>query len=103
MISEKQRERLQYFVDRIVSFIVPATSKRFEENDIIQYFVGRVTAIDEAGIWYRHLETNCMNFIFYENIISIAEEKFTADEPEVQEDSVQLPQNIDMLKQMLKN
>jgi hypothetical protein len=103
MISEKQRERLQYFVDRIVSFIVPATSKRFEENDIIQYFVGRVTAIDEMGIWYRHLETNCMNFIFYENIISIAEEKFTPDEPEVQEDNVQLPQNIDMLKQMLKN
>jgi hypothetical protein len=51
MISNQQKERLEYFVDKIVSFIVPATSKRFEDNDIIQYFVGRVTASQKKNLF----------------------------------------------------
>lgn len=104
MISNQQKDRLEYFVDKIVSFIVPATSKRFEDNDIIQYFVGRVTAVDESGMWFRHLETGCMNFVFYSQIISIAEEKFVPDEePEQKEEVSDLPQTVDMLKKMLKS
>lgn len=74
MLSSSQRKSFEYFIDRVCTFIVPNINRNFTEETNIEYFVGRVTKIDELGIWYENLKSKKMNFIFYNNLVSVAEE-----------------------------
>ncbi len=111
-ISGAQRKEFLYFINKIVTFIVPSINRSFDEGIMIDYFVGRVIKVDECGIWYEHIKTNCKNFIFYDKIISIAEEKIVEIEneksvqnPEEQEPvaDTQVPENVDDLLKMFQN
>jgi len=89
-LSQDQISGLNYFLDKVVTFIVPSINRKFDEKIMIDYFVGKVVKIDEFGFWYSHIQTGCKNFIFHEKIISIAEEQIFKEEfvEPVQEQSV---------------
>ena len=108
-ISGAQRRELNYFVNKVVTFIVPAINRSFNEESMIDYFVGKVTKVDEAGIWYEHIKTKCLNFLFFDKIISIAEEKIVEiEEPreenvsEVVSNPKEPPKNVEDLLQMFQ-
>ena len=75
MIQPTQIKNLEYFVGKVVTFITTPINRPLQDRDILCYMLGRVTKIDESGIWFEHLETKNLNFIFYHNLISIAEEQ----------------------------
>jgi len=82
MLSSSQRKSFEYFLGRVCTFIVPNINRDFTEQTNIEYFVGKVTKIDELGIWYENLNYQKMNFIFYSNLVSIAEETVSPIEEE---------------------
>ncbi len=84
MLSSNNKNNLKYFENKVVTFFTAPINRNFEEEALINYFVGRITKIDDNGIWYEHLLNKCQNFIFYSSIISIAEElvKQKSDAPE---------------------
>lgn len=73
-ITESQKKKLEYFVGKVVTLLVPPINRNLDDNGMLSYFLGRITEIDEAGIWYTHLETGCKNFIFFNHVIALAEE-----------------------------
>lgn len=75
MVSDKQIRSLEYFKNRIVTFFVYSINRDFDEKQCVDYFVGKVTKLDEMGIWYEHVSNKCTNFIFYDKIVSISEEQ----------------------------
>jgi hypothetical protein len=85
MLSSSQRKSFEYFLNKVCSFIVPSINRNFSEKTNIEYFVGKVTKIDELGIWYENMKYEKMNFIFYKNIICIAEEVVNSVEEEESE------------------
>lgn len=107
MVTGQQKRSLEYFRNKIVTFIVGPINRQFDEEQNLNYFLGKITQLDESGIWFEHVQTKCLNFIFYDKIISLAEEKFVADENEsCAENKKELPnesvpQNVDDLKSML--
>lgn len=107
MVTGQQRRSLEYFKNKIVSFLVGPINRNFSEEQALDYFVGKITQVDESGIWFEHVQTKCLNFIFYEKIISIAEEKFVPDEKEETKDVIEepitnsVPQNVEDLKNLL--
>jgi hypothetical protein len=75
MITTKQRRTLEYFKNKIVTIFVGPINRNFEEKDSINYFVGRLTEVDDNGIWYQHIGNMCMNFVFFNQVVSISEEQ----------------------------
>jgi hypothetical protein len=73
-------DNLNYFVGKVVTFLTPPINRPLQDRDILSYMLGRVTKIDSAGIWFEHLQTKNLNFIFFQNIISIAEEQVVLKE-----------------------
>jgi hypothetical protein len=104
-ISEEQRQSLNYFVGKIVTLLVPPINRPLDDKGMLSYFLGRVTKIDNFGLWYEHLETGCKSFIFFHNLISIAEEVFVEKETEKQEKiSVkknEVPKSVEDLSNLL--
>lgn len=76
MVTDKQKRNLDYFRNKIVTIFTSPINRNFTEQEALEYFVGKITSIDDNGIWYEHLKTKCLNFIFYNKITSISEEKF---------------------------
>jgi hypothetical protein len=74
MLSTNTKRNLKYFENKIVTFFTNRINRDFDEETIINYFVGKILKIDDDGIWYEHVANKCQNFIFYNAIISIAEE-----------------------------
>jgi hypothetical protein len=74
MLSANTKRNLKYFENKIVTFFTHKINREFDEQTLVNYFVGRVTKIDDEGIWFEHIVSNCQNFIFYNSIISISEE-----------------------------
>lgn len=103
-ISAEQIESLNYFLDKVVTFIVPSINRKFDETHMIDYFVGKVSAINEFGFWFKHIQTGCKNFIYHDKIISIAEEQVITEAPEkqeiVEEEKVESPKNLEELQKM---
>lgn len=79
-ISDQQKRNLEYFRNKVCTVITPAINRTFDEKTSIDYFVGKITKIDEVGIWYEHIQSKCLNFVFYNNLISIAEEKMLSSD-----------------------
>lgn len=80
MLQQTQSKNLEYFLGKIVTFVTPPINRPLQDRDILNYMLGRVTKIDENGIWFQHLESKNLNFIFYHNLISIAEEQVVLKE-----------------------
>jgi hypothetical protein len=74
MLSTSTRKNLKYFENKVVTFFTGPINRNFDEDTLVNYFVGKITKIDDDGIWYEHVGNSCQNFIFYNSIISIAEE-----------------------------
>jgi hypothetical protein len=89
MVTEKQKRGLEYFQNKIVTFFVSPINRNFDEKQTIDYFVGKVINLDEAGIWYEHPVNKCKNFIFYDKIISISEEEIIHEIEDVSDPSVE--------------
>jgi hypothetical protein len=105
MVTNQQKRSLEYFKNKIVTFFVSPINRNFDEEQILDYFLGRVTEMDDQGIWFEHVKSKCMNFIFYDKIISISEEKFipAEDNPTVENKEaldIPAPQNVSELKQL---
>jgi hypothetical protein len=91
MLSDKQLRSLEYFQNKIVTFFVPKMNREFNEEQSINYFVGKLIKLDESGCWYEHPASKCMSFIFYDKILSIAEEQVVSESSEE-------PQNNEVLQ-----
>lgn len=74
MLTTSQKQSLRYFENKVVTIFVGPINRKFQEKELIEYFVGLVTKIDDSGIWYEHLSTKCKNFVFYNQIVSLSEE-----------------------------
>lgn len=75
MVNSQQKKNLDYFLNKVCTIITPPINREFPEKILIDYFVGKITKIDDNGIWFEHTSSKCLNFVFYDKIISIAEEK----------------------------
>lgn len=76
MISSQQKRSLENFKNKVVTFITGPINRNFTEEILINYFVGKVKSIEDYGITYEHVVTKALNFIFYDKIITIAEESY---------------------------
>lgn len=115
MVSERQKRSLEFFKNKVVTFFVPAINRNFDEKQSIDYFVGKVVSLDDAGIWFEHPSNKFMNFIFYDKIISISEEQVLVESdpeqngesfdeqeinPNIEKDQVQHLENAEQLDQI---
>lgn len=82
MLSDKQIRSLEYFQNKIVTFFTASINRNFNEEQSINYFVGKLVKLDDFGIWFEHPVSKCMTFIFYDKILSIAEEQVITEQEE---------------------
>jgi len=111
MVTDRQKRNLEYFKNKIVTILTAPINRNFTEEQSLDYFLGKVTQIDDNGIWYEHVKTKCLNFIFYDKITAIAEEKVVPyqekpvveNEVEITEDNEikPVPKNIQDLKSLI--
>jgi hypothetical protein len=111
MLSDKQIRSLEYFQNKMVTFFTTSINRNFNEEQSINYFVGKLVKLDDFGIWYEHPASKCMTFIFYDKILSIAEEQVIAEEEEKSQNiteqvnvarieepkTINIPQKIDVV------
>ena len=81
VFDEAQKRNLDYFLNKIVTFIVSPINRNFDEKQSIEYFVGKVTKFDNMGVWHEHPKTKNLSFIFYNHLVSIAEEQVISTKP----------------------
>ena len=82
----KNSDTLQYFVGKICTIFTAPINREFNERQNVDYFVGRVDGFDDKGILMSHVVSNCKNFYFFQNVISIAEEQLVdSDDPILKE------------------
>lgn len=72
---------LQYFVGKVCTIMVPNSGISIDSKRFIDFFVGRVDAINEHCVWMSHLITG-QKSVFFE-VISINEEQvISSDHPD---------------------
>ena len=82
----KNSDTIQYFVGKICTIFTSPINRQFDERQNLDYFVGRVDGFDDKGILMSHVVSNCKNFYFFQNVISIAEEQLVdSDDPILKE------------------
>jgi len=82
----KNSDTLQYFVGKICTIFTAPINREFNERQNVDYFVGRVDGFDDKGILMSHVISNCKNYYFFNNVISIAEEQMVdSDDPVVKD------------------
>jgi hypothetical protein len=74
MHTESQKNKLQYFKNKVCTVFVPSINRNFDEHTNIEYFVGLITDIDDFGVWIQSLKNKKMNFINFKFVVGIAEE-----------------------------
>jgi len=75
-------ENLKHFIGKYCTITTVQINYRFKYEQMVDYFMGRIEAIDENGILVTHPITKCKNYIFLKYMVSIAEEQYTED-PEI--------------------
>ncbi len=81
---------LSYFQDKMCTIFTVQINRNFKEENpatypqqMHEYFMGWVEGIDEYGIMLKQIKGNRRTYIFYTNIVSIAEEEVLyANNPE---------------------
>ena len=89
-MTSSQRQNLDYFINKIVTFLTPPISRQLHDKDVLNYVMGKVVKLDEIGIWFQDIQTGCLNFIFYDKIITIAEEKLVINEDKTEKKDTQV-------------
>lgn len=69
------KESLKHFVGKVCTISTIQINFRFKEEQMMDYFMGLVVAIDDGGITLEHPATKCKSYIFFPHIVSIAEEQ----------------------------
>lgn len=66
------------FLNKICTIFVRNINRNFNEEQNIDYFVGKVLQINEDGILIEHVASKSKSFYFLNSIIGIAEESYVS-------------------------
>lgn len=66
------------FLGKICTIFVRNINRNFNEEQNINYFVGKVLEFHNDGILIEHVASKCKSFFFLNSIIGIAEESYVA-------------------------
>ena len=69
------RDRFKYFKGKPVTVCTVEINYRFKEQQMMDYFMGILEAVEDDGIWIVHPVTKCRSYVFMNHIVSIAEEQ----------------------------
>ncbi len=67
--------KLNHFVGKVCTISTVAINWHYKPEQMMDYFVGKIDAIDEDGIMMTHSVTNCKNYISFKYIVAIHEEQ----------------------------
>lgn len=74
---------LKYFVGKVCTVTTVGINFKFQYEQMLDYFSGKIESIDNDGIVMIHNTTKCSNYIFLKYVVSIAEEQVLyEDNPE---------------------
>lgn len=77
------QDSIKYFVGKVCTITTLQINFRFQEEQMMDYFMGIIDSIDDQGILVTHSVTKCKSFIFFPHIVSICEEQVLyEDNPE---------------------
>ena len=71
---------IKYFVGKVCTICTVQVNFKFREEQMIDYYMGKVESIDEFGVMLSHPQTKCKTYIFIKHIVSIAEEQVLYEE-----------------------
>jgi hypothetical protein len=72
---------LSYFINKPCTIFTVPINRNFTEKQLLDYFTGFVESFDENGIFIKQLTGNQKTYIFLNNVISIAEEAMSYNDP----------------------
>jgi len=76
-------EIVNFFLNKVCTIFLNKINRKFNEEQNINYFVGKVLEINKDGILIEHIGNKCKSFFYTHSIIGIAEESFVlSDEKE---------------------
>lgn len=85
MISTKE---LQYFVGKVCTILTKQVTGTFkiEDRRFVDFFTGRVIAINQTTVWLEHVITKAKSAFFIDALAAIVEEQTVAeDHPDIKE------------------
>lgn len=68
------------FVNKVCTIFVNKINRIFNEEQNVNYFVGKVLEINKDGILIEHIGNKCKSFFYSDSIIGIAEENFISQD-----------------------
>lgn len=92
----------QIFLNKICTIFVKTTNRNFNEEQNINYFVGKVIDISQEGILIEHPENKCKSYFYKESIVSIAEEPIVYEKKQNLEKEINPYDDIDNLTEIIK-
>ena len=76
-------EIVNFFLNKVCTVFLNKINRKFNEEQNINYFVGKVLEINKDGILIEHIGNKCKSFFYTHSITGIAEENFVySDEKE---------------------
>jgi len=76
-------ESLRHFIGKVCTISTLQINFRFKEQQMMDYFMGVIDAVDDQGILMTHTVTGSKNYIFLTHVVAIAEEQVLyEDNPE---------------------
>lgn len=74
---------LQDLLNKVVTVSTVEVNFRFKPEQMMDYFMGTLEAIDDEFIWLRHPQTKCLSGVARKYMVNIAEEQVLyEDNPE---------------------
>jgi hypothetical protein len=75
--------KLQDLVGKVCTITTVEVNFRFKPEQMMDYFMGTVEAIDDEFVWLKHPQTKCLSAVSRQYIVNIAEEQVLyEDNPE---------------------
>lgn len=90
-------EIVYFFLNKVCTIFLNKINRKFNEEQNINYFVGKVLEINKDGILIEHIGNKCKSFFYTHSIIGIAEESF------VYSDEKENLKTTDIKKETIKN
>jgi hypothetical protein len=69
-------EIINFFLNKVCTVFLHQINRSFNEEQNVNYFVGKVLEINKDGILIEHIGNKCKSFFYTHSIIGIAEESF---------------------------
>lgn len=66
---------LQDLIGKVCTVSTVEVNFRFKPEQMMDYFMGTVEAVDDEYIWLRHPQTKCLSAIARKYLVNIAEEQ----------------------------